>query len=222
MAMAAGIEGLTLMENAGRGCVQVLLDHDIQSAVICTGAGNNAGDGFVIARLLSEAGIPVKIIMSCRPEQLTGDALSNYQRIRQLSLPTMQLDERCEDSTISSALKTVDGISTDWIVDALLGTGASGNPRPPMDRLIRLANDCPARKLAVDIPSGLDCETGQPGDPTLQAELTCTFVTPKIGFRQVSARKYLGHVHVIDIGVPPGIVAAIARGADSDGTHHAG
>ncbi len=221
-AMAAGMEGLTLMEHAGRGCVQLLLENDVQSATICTGAGNNAGDGLVIARQLFEAGVPVKIIMCCPPDGFTGDARTNFQRLRTLNLPTIECLDRWDDPSLGQELDNVDGQPTDWIVDALLGTGATGNPRPPMDRLIRLMNQSQARRLAVDIPSGLDCETGQAGEPTLRANVTCTLVTPKIGFRQASAADFLGEVHVIDIGVPSEIVAAIAAESESDGNHHAG
>jgi NAD(P)H-hydrate epimerase len=90
----------------------------------------------------------------------------------------------------------------DWIVDALLGTGASGPPRPPLDQLIPQLNAASARRLAVDVPSGLDCESGEPAKTTFRADQTCTFVASKVGFAAEAALEYLGEVHVLDIGAP--------------------
>lgn len=101
-------------------------------------------------------------------------------------------------------LSTFDQIiaGADWIVDALLGTGTSGDPRPPLAGIIERLNACRAKKLAVDLPSGLDCDTGIPGTPTFRADHTCTFVAPKVGFANPAAKEYLGTVSVHDIGVP--------------------
>src|SRR5690606_26468344 len=85
-----------------------------------------------------------------------------------------------------------------WIVDALLGTGAVGDPRPPYDSVLEIANRQTARKLAVDWPSGLDCDTGAAGSTTFRADHTCTFVAQKPGIRDPQARGYLGQVHIVD------------------------
>jgi NAD(P)H-hydrate epimerase len=90
----------------------------------------------------------------------------------------------------------------EWIVDALLGTGASGPPRQPAAAAIREMNRAQAKKLAVDLPSGLDCDTGEAAEPTFRADHTCTFVASKIGFAAPSARAVLGQIHVVDIGAP--------------------
>jgi NAD(P)H-hydrate epimerase len=100
----------------------------------------------------------------------------------------------------------------EWIVDALLGTGASGQPRPPMDEAIRAMNASPAKRLGVDLPSGLDCDTGIPAEPTIRANHTCTFVAPKLGFDNPQAATYLGQVHVVDIGVPRRVIADVVGG----------
>ena len=89
-----------------------------------------------------------------------------------------------------------------WIVDALLGTGARGEPRPPLDRVIDALNAADAPKLAVDLPSGLDCDTGVPASHTIRAAHTCTFVAAKPGFFAPGAEQYTGEIHVLDIGVP--------------------
>jgi len=87
-------------------------------------------------------------------------------------------------------------------VDALFGTGLTGAVRPPFDQVIPAINPGPARVLAIDLPSGLDCDTGLPLGPTVRAQHTATFVAEKKGFTEPAAREWLGQVHVIDIGAP--------------------
>jgi NAD(P)H-hydrate epimerase len=193
-----GIPGLVLMENAGRGCVQVLLRLGCQGpvAIVC-GKGNNAGDGFVIARHLDAAGVSVRVILLGSPSDLRGDAAANHAVLTRCGLPLVDLSDGFEASRLAAELA-----GAEWIVDALLGTGASGPPREPFADAIRRMNAAPARKLAVDLPSGLHCDTGQPAEPTFRADHTCTFVAPKIGFAHPAARAALGEVHVVGIGVP--------------------
>jgi NAD(P)H-hydrate epimerase len=90
----------------------------------------------------------------------------------------------------------------DWIVDALFGTGLSGPLRPPFDEVVRAINAAGARKLAVDIPSGLDGDSGQPLGETVRADHTVTFVALKAGFAKPGADAWLGAVHVVPIGLP--------------------
>ena len=99
-------------------------------------------------------------------------------------------------------LASVELHDADWIVDAMLGTGASGKPRPPFDMAIDWMNAQRCRKLAVDVPSGLDCDTGVAASHTIRAAHTCTFVAPKPGFFVPAAGRYTGEIHVLDIGVP--------------------
>lgn len=95
-------------------------------------------------------------------------------------------------------LKSADG----WIVDALFGTGLVGPVSPPFDAVVAAINASPAPVLAVDIPSGLDCDTGLPLGPTVRADHTVTFVAHKAGFEEPSSREWTGEVHVTDIGAP--------------------
>ena len=111
-----------------------------------------------------------------------------------------ELDEARLSSLLSGAA---------WIVDALLGTGSRGEPRPPLDAVIDRINASGVRKLAVDLPSGLDCDTGKPAQHTIRAAETCTFVTSKVGFSASAASPYVGRVHVLDIGVPRKLVERI-------------
>jgi NAD(P)H-hydrate epimerase len=92
--------------------------------------------------------------------------------------------------------------AAEWLVDALFGTGLTGPLRTPFDRLIQEMNSSPAKVLAVDIPSGLDCDTGEPLGAVVRADHTVTFVALKKGFANPGARQWLGQVHVVDIGAP--------------------
>ena len=197
-----GISSLVLMENAGRGCADVLCQIGVTGpVVICCGKGNNAGDGFVIARHLDLRGYRVKVLLWSDPEALGGDAATNYRVLSKTKVPVLVLGD--------DHRKLVDElIGADWIVDALLGTGAKGAPRSPLDHVIHHLNGFTARKLAVDVPSGLDCDSGAPAESTFRAHHTCTFVAQKPGFLQEHARPYLGQVHVLDIGIDAGLIAA--------------
>jgi len=138
-----------------------------------------------------------RVLLACEPGALRGDAAANYAILRRTSVPIVEVGTDCDWTMITSALQ-----SAAWIVDALLGTGAKGEPRAPYAELIRLANAAIARKLAVDLPSGLDCDTGLPAEVTFRADHTCTLVALKAGFQRECAQAYLGNVHVLDIGAP--------------------
>ncbi|HZL91468.1 MAG TPA: NAD(P)H-hydrate epimerase [Pirellulaceae bacterium] len=190
-----GISGLVLMENAGRGCADVLLRLGVRGPVtIACGKGNNAGDGFVVARFLDLQRIPVSVLLFADPAELSGDALANFKIASRSGIAMRPCWQAQESLHIPQ--------DVDWVIDALLGTGASGPPRPPLDRAIRLLNAAGGKKLAIDLPSGLDCDSGSAAEPTFRADHTCTFVAPKIGFSNPAAAKYLGQVHVVEIGVP--------------------
>lgn len=190
-----GMSGLVLMENAGRGCGEVLLRLGVHGrVVIACGKGNNAGDGFVIARHLDRRKIPVQIVLFADPAELAGDALANYNIASLAGIPIRVCQHGKDVEPLLAGME--------WIIDALLGTGASGPPRPPLDEAIRLFNAAAGKKLAIDLPSGLDCDSGIPAEPTFRADHTCTFVAPKAGFANPAAAEFLGQIHVVDIGVP--------------------
>ena len=192
-----GIPSIVLMENAGRGMAELLLRLGVRgTVVICCGKGNNGGDGFVIARHLGIAGVAVVVLLFAAPDSLTGDAAINHailveagQRV-EVMLP---LDEARLQAALADA---------DWVVDALFGTGLTGPVRPPFDRIIESINASRARVLAVDIPSGLDCDTGRPLGATVRADHTATVMASKVGFVEPPAKAWLGEVSVIDLGVP--------------------
>lgn len=200
-----GVPGVILMENAGRGAAELLLSLGIRGpVVICCGKGNNGGDGFVIARHLDNCRVAVRVLLFARPEELTGDAAINYGIIHRAGLDI----KVCVDHSLDAEFLRQELAGAEWIVDALFGTGLSGAVRPPFDRVIAAINASGAKVLAVDIPSGLDCDTGQPLGPTVRAHHTATFVARKKGFSEATAQAWLGEVHIVDIGVPRRVVDA--------------
>ena len=194
-----GIPGIILMENAGRGAALVAMemaDPGDGPVVILCGRGNNGGDGFVVARHLFNHGYRVRLWVTGDPaavDPLT-DAGLNLDLASTLGLAVEPYADEL-DSDLSAHLG-----AAALIVDALLGTGAHGTVRAPYDRLIRLANASGRPILAIDIPSGLDADTGKPGDPCIQAARTVTFAAPKIGFAKAAAQT--GPVTVVEISIP--------------------
>ena len=188
-----GMLGIVLMENAGRNSAELLKSLGIDGrVVVCCGKGNNGGDGFVIARHLENEGIDVKVLLSVPATSLTGDAAANLKILERaqtpLILPPFEWDRELADAA--------------WIVDALLGTGTSGMIREPFDTAVSAINASGRPVFAVDLPSGLDCDTGEPLGNCVRAAHTATFVSRKIGFDNPCTVNFTGEVHVIDIGVP--------------------
>jgi NAD(P)H-hydrate epimerase len=198
-----GMSSLVLMENAGRGAADVLCRLGIAGpVVVCCGKGNNAGDGFVVARHLDLRGFAVRVLLFAEPGSLTGDALANFNVLGKSDVPIEVFGNRFDAARLATQLE-----GAAWIVDALLGTGAMGDPKPPLDAVIAALNANSAPKLALDLPSGLDCDTGQPSRSTIVAAHTCTFVALKQGFLAPGADRYTGQIHICDIGVPRKLLA---------------
>jgi NAD(P)H-hydrate epimerase len=192
-----GLPGLVLMENAGRSVAELMLrliphlrQHPVR--LVC-GKGNNGGDGFVIARHLHNAGVAVRVLLCCAASEITGDAALVYPAVERSGLVV---------PFAPPAFVAELGRAEGWIVDALFGTGLRGSIRAPLNEIVEALNRAPAQRLAVDIPSGLDCNLGTAFGPTVRANLTCTFVALKLGMVDPNARKYLGQTHIIDIGAP--------------------
>lgn len=200
-----GIPSLVLMENAGRGCVDVLerLGIDDPVVILC-GKGNNAGDGFVMARHLAIRGYECRVLLLCDPEEFRGAAATNFAILQKTNVPIVDISGQ----RVESSSPPVEISDAAWLIDALLGTGAQGEPRPPFDAAIDWINARPANTqvLAVDVPSGLECDTGLPSTHTVRADHTCTFAATKIGFTQPATIEFTGTVHVCDIGVPPQLI----------------
>jgi NAD(P)H-hydrate epimerase len=192
------MNSLVLMENAGRGVADKLCQFGIYGrVVICCGTGNNGGDGFVIARHLDLRAIRVEVLVFCkeietspsgqrRPAGLSADAAANYDILGKAGVP---IELHTGGEGLAERIKR-----SSFVVDALLGTGATGDARPPLDTVIDEINRCGSPVVAVDVPSGLDCDTGRPSRHTIKAVHTCTFVAPKPGFFVPGASEYVGQV----------------------------
>ena len=209
-----GFSGLVLMENAGRGAAD-RLGHLIESGqfavlpesrkvVICCGKGNNAGDGFVIARHLQLRRYDARVLLWSDPAKLSGDAAANFRIIERTGVPLEVFSKGHDAGRLQQQLG-----GAAWIVDGLLGTGAVGEPRPPLDAVIDQLNAAGAPILAIDLPSGLDCDTGNPARHTIRAAVTCTFVAPKPGFFAPGAEEYVGQLEVCDIGAPVKVIEEV-------------
>ena len=190
-----GLTGLVLMENAGRGCADLLQRLGIHGPVcICTGKGNNGGDGYVIARHLDNAGHTVRVGSAVDPTILTGDAAVNHSAWVSGNGAVDVMEAGEWDDVLSGA---------DWIVDALLGTGTRGEVRPPFDAAIDAINRTShGGVLSIDLPSGLDCDAGTPLGRCVRADHTATFVAAKRGLVEDGASEWVGAIHVVDIGIP--------------------
>ena len=196
-----GIPGIVLMENAGRGAAEAI--HRLAPngvVVIVAGKGNNAGDGYVIARHLQLLQREVHVVSLVDPATLGGDALINAEVAAKSEIDIVIAVDPA-DLQRAIAVGTV-------IVDCILGTGATGPLRDPLATAVDVANQLEATRIAIDVPTGLDCDSGDCGDPTFRANHTLTFVAPKLGFDRAKAQ--VGDVEVISIGVPRRLLLEIA------------
>ena len=201
-AMAAGIPGLDLMEAAGQGVTRVLEDLlgglTGRRIVVLCGKGNNGGDGFVVARHAAEKGAQVRVFLASSPDDIQGDARVNLSRIAHL--PVVFTGDL---SRVREALTQADGA-----VDALLGTGIRGGARGRIADLIALLQQATCPIVAVDVPSGLDADTGRADGPCAAATRTVTFARPRIGQFFYPGRALCGRLHVLDIGIPDDAIEA--------------
>lgn len=190
-----GMLGMVLMENAGRGAAEAIagfLAPGTPVSIVC-GKGNNGGDGYVIARHLELIGFPAQIWSLVELDELAGDARANAE---------IAVKAGFSIRVLRDASEFVVEAPNECVVDCMLGTGASGAPRGVYADLIRRINGCAGKRVAIDIPSGLDCDTGQANDPTFRADLTVTFVARKDGFDRPGADAWIGRVCVVGIGIP--------------------
>jgi NAD(P)H-hydrate epimerase len=199
-----GIPGVILMENAGRSCAQLIKEKlkrvsNPRVCILC-GTGNNGGDGYVIARHLLNNDFGVTVVILGDSSKVKGDAKINLDILEGLGQPVERLN--LDDAGIASKINAF-AVGANMLVDGIFGTGLKGQLTDEYKQLIENINalNCPV--LAVDIPSGLDCDTGQPLGTAIKAAYTVTFAAVKTGFTSQSASKYTGEIFVASIGVEP-------------------
>ncbi len=199
-----GVPGLTLMENAGQACADEIIRQfgraEGKRALIMAGKGNNGGDGYVIARLLSQAGWNVQVCILAGPGEIAGDAAINLAQ-----LPAAMALYCPPDSPLPPSLRD-DLRRADLIVDALLGTGLNNDVGGVYREAIELINDSDRPVLAVDIPSGIHGSTGQVQGAAVTASATVTFACAKLGHIFYPGAEHTGRLVVADIGIPPQVI----------------
>ena len=193
-----GVPSLDLMENAGRHVFEAVRDIlrsvEGKHVIIAAGRGNNGGDGFVAARHLHEAGAEVSVFLLADPTDVKGDAKTNLDVLLKTGLPVESIRSASE---IESALTR-----SHAIVDAIFGTGLSGEVKGLPADVIKAINASGSPVVAVDVPSGLDADTGQIWGVCVNAACTVTFALPKIGLVMFPGAAYVGRLIVGDIGIP--------------------
>jgi hydroxyethylthiazole kinase-like uncharacterized protein yjeF len=190
-----GVSRVQLMEVAG-----LQVSSEISSrfkpekkVIVCCGLGGNGGDGFVVARHLSCMGFTVKVILAGKNKDIMDNAaLENWRVLRMLGA-TISVEEVSDGTTVGR-------LSADILIDALLGTGFKGELRAPILQLVQRINEMNAYKVAVDIPSGVDSDTGSVSRTAVKADLTITFHKRKKGL--MKAHKFVGELVVKSIGLP--------------------
>ena len=198
-AKTLGLPTLVLMENAGRGAAEWLRElagDGVRVLVVC-GWGNNGGDGGVVARRWDLWGFPVRVVWTSTQERCSDDASIQYGALKNLGINQRNLADSGHLAELESLLA-----EADWVVDGLFGTGLARPVEGWMRAVIEAMNRSGKPILALDVPSGLDADTGQPLGVAVRARATATFVAPKLGFSAPGTSAFTGEVKVIDIGIP--------------------
>jgi hydroxyethylthiazole kinase-like uncharacterized protein yjeF len=202
-----GIPSLDLMERAGEAVAEVteavLGETPDPRVVIVSGRGNNGGDGFVTARALRQKGMRVEVVLAADPASLSPDAAVNRDRAREMGIPIHAAGDEAALGSFSDLLA-----SADVVVDAILGTGVSGEVRELAKAAIEMVNGRARRVVAIDVPSGLDADTGLILGECVRAAVTVTLGLPKRGHLLMPGRSRVGRLAVADIGIPREAVEA--------------
>ena len=194
-----GIPGLVLMENAARGCFeaihQVVGEEEFPTMLVLCGGGNNGGDGLAIARHAAIHEYQVTCLLFSAEEKLSDDAALQLRILRSFDVEIIHV--RTDAPDFSEVLPSYSAV-----VDALLGTGATGEPRSPYREGVLFANELEGLKVAVDIPTGLDADSGETASESFHADITVTMAALKPGLMLCDGPDLTGEILVADIGAP--------------------
>ncbi len=207
-----GLPGIVLMENAGSAVVnEVIKDFPNRTTniIVLAGGGNNGGDGFVIARRLIDFGYDVMLVLAVAEHSLKGEAKLHFEAYKKRQLPMVQAEN-------------YDMKKAQVIVDALLGTGVQGAVREPFYSLINAVNETSAFVYAVDVPSGVNANTGEVANVAIRAGKTITFALPKKGFYLQQGPGFIGELVCADISVPTSLVQTLELDLPRLITHEVG
>ncbi len=204
-----GVPGLVLMENAGRGATE-LVAREVPAGgiVVVCGAGNNGGDGFVIARRLRTLGRDVQVCLAVDPTKLAGDALANFRAWLGIGGDVVAVTDDAALADLEARLSGAAGV-----VDGLFGTGLDRAIEGRFRSIVESINTTSARRIAIDVPSGIHADTGAVLGVAVRADATATFAHLKLGLCTTSGAEHAGRVEVVDIGVPPSLHAEAGHAA---------
>ncbi|MGB5746490.1 MAG: NAD(P)H-hydrate dehydratase [Desulfobacterales bacterium] len=203
-----GIPGMVLMESAGRGATRFLFEQfpDIENkrVGVIAGRGNNGGDGYVMARYLKQKGVHVQVYLLATANRVQGDAAANLKLLKPLDIPLVEIPDEASFSKYQSEMAGFDV----WI-DAILGTGLKSDVKGFFKTVIEFINGLNKPVFAVDVPSGLNSDTGQVCGACIRASATATFAFAKTGHIIHPGAQYTGALNIVDIGIPPHIVEEV-------------
>ncbi len=201
-----GISGVVLMENAGRSTVDIIQTHhgplNGKKVTIVTGPGNNGGDGLVVARYLHQLGAVLRVFMLVPAAKMTGDAAVNLSIVQKLPIALQQVTDDLNE--LKTAL-----LKSELVVDAIFGTGLRRAVSGRFAAVIKLINESKLPVTAVDIPSGLNSDSGQVMGTAVKAELTVTYGLAKPGQVIYPGADLVGRLEVVDIGIPPEVIEGV-------------
>lgn len=195
-----GIPGVVLMERAGLKAFEEISlffqerGWEDPRITILAGKGNNGGDGLVVARLLSSLGYSLRVLLLAQVEDLKGEAAVNGRILKNLGIPLEEV------TSLEDILPLLEGSTI--IIDALLGTGLKGRVRGLVEKVIHAVNNWEIPIISLDIPSGLDSDTGEILGCAVEAVMTITFARPKLGHLLYPGASLVGDLKVVDIGIP--------------------
>ncbi len=197
------IPGIVLMENAARTVAGFAFEaadnYPHEPAFVFCGPGNNGGDGLAAARHLHNKRMKVEIVLAVDPSTYQGDARTNWEIVQRMRI------------SVRNTVPDYHGTEVPIYVDALFGTGLTRSPQGVASDFIEHLNASGAYIIAVDLPSGLECDTGEPFKSCVRATETITFVAEKAGFANPVSKEYTGLITVADIGCPRELIEEVAR-----------
>jgi len=203
-----GIPGRVLMESAGRGATRFLCRRfpgiERMHVGVAAGRGNNGGDGYVIARYLASRGTAVTVYLLAERSEVAGDAAANLDLLGPLGVPVIEIEDEKSFAQVRNAMR-----SRDLWIDAMLGTGLHSDVRGIYRRVIDFINSLDKPVFAVDVPSGLNSDTGQPCGTCIRAHATATFGFAKTGHCLYPGAACTGDLEVVDIGIPSEVVEEV-------------
>jgi len=210
------LPGIALMENAATALLAASLamfDSPPAGVLILAGPGNNGGDGFALARRLTNLDVKARIALLCDPSRIKGDAAINLNIVKAMNVPIAHIDAAEVNPALDAQLATLK--TPTLLVDAIFGTGLTSPPRQLQLDAIHWLNEIPrasanqqqCKILAVDLPSGLDCDTGAPispggDDAVVHADVTLSLAGRKVGFANPDSSQFTGAITTGDIGAP--------------------